>query len=67
MTNITFVQFQVPQEDKKLLTQISTLDGNASMSATLRRLIRQEAERRGIPLFTSADTQQAESQILTRG
>lgn len=48
MTDTAFVQFQVPTEDKKLLTQISVQDGNSSMSATLRRLIRQEALRRGL-------------------
>lgn len=34
--------------DRMLLNRIGEQDGDAAMSATIRKLIRQEAERRGI-------------------
>lgn len=36
------------EEDRALLNLLMELDGSASMSATMRRLIRQEAKRRGV-------------------
>lgn len=42
------VRFVATEQDKALLDQIAKQDGNTSMSAIIRRLIRQEAERRGI-------------------
>lgn len=40
-------------QDKLLLAEIAKQDGNASQSATVRRLIRQEAQRRGIVVIES--------------
>lgn len=61
------IRFITTDVDKALLTILAKQDGDSSMSATLRRLIRQEAERRGIPLFTPTDIQQPESQIFAKG
>ena len=36
------------EEDRALLNLLMELDGSASMSATMRRLIRQEAKRMGV-------------------
>lgn len=42
------VRFVLSEEDKFLLSTIAKQEGDSSMSATIRRWIRQEAERRGI-------------------
>lgn len=42
------VRFMLKPVDKELLRRLVEMDGDATMSATLRRLIRQEAERRGV-------------------
>lgn len=42
------VRFVMREEDKTLLREIARADGDANMSATLRRLIRAEASRRGL-------------------
>jgi hypothetical protein len=36
------------EQDRQLLEEIARQDGDTSMSATVRRLIRDEAQRRGI-------------------
>lgn len=38
------------ENDRALLNEIARHDGDASMSATIRRLIRDEAKRRGIQI-----------------
>lgn len=43
-----FITLAATPEDKAYLAAIARQDGNASQSATVRRLIRQEAARRGI-------------------
>lgn len=42
------IRFIATEIDKSLLATIARQDGDSSMSATIRRLIRQEAKRRGI-------------------
>lgn len=42
------IRFIATELDRSLLKAIAMQDGDSSMSATIRRLIRQEAERRGI-------------------
>lgn len=42
------IRFIATEQDKALLDAIAEKDGNSSMSATIRRLIRDEAVRRGI-------------------
>lgn len=44
----TWISLAATPEDKALLTAIAKRDGNSSQSATVRRLIREEAARRGI-------------------
>ena len=44
--------------DRALLETIAHKDGNTSMGAIIRRLIRQEAERRGIALPSTVSTEQ---------
>lgn len=42
------IRFMATETDKLLLSAIARQDGDTSMSATIRRLIRNEAVRRGI-------------------
>jgi hypothetical protein len=42
------IRFVTTAEDKRLLETLSAQDGDYNMSVTLRRLIRSEAQRRGI-------------------
>lgn len=42
------IRFIATEVDKQLLATIAQQDGHSSVSALIRRLIRQEAERRGI-------------------
>lgn len=42
------IRLMMTQQDKAILEEIARRDGDAGMSATIRRLIRQESERRGI-------------------
>lgn len=42
------IRFVASEQDKALLDLISEQDGSSGMSATIRRLIRDEAKRRGI-------------------
>lgn len=42
------IRFIATELDRSLLKAIAIQDGDSSMSATIRRLIRQEADRRGI-------------------
>jgi hypothetical protein len=44
----TWITLGATPHDKVLLDRIATQDGESSMSAVVRRLIRQEAARRGI-------------------
>ena len=44
------IRFIATETDKTLLNAIARQDGDSSMSATIRRLIRNEAERRGIKI-----------------
>lgn len=48
MNQIKSVRFELTEVEKSLLANIAEKDGRAGMSATIRRLIRNEAERRGI-------------------
>jgi len=48
MNQITSVRFELTLEEKDLLASIAKQDGRAGMSATIRRLIRNEAKERGI-------------------
>ena len=48
------IRFVVDDEDKFLLASIAKLDGRTSMSATIRRLIRKEAQQRGIEVKLEA-------------
>ncbi len=43
-----WIRLVATQEDKRLLQEISRRNGDAGFSATVRRLIRQEAARLGI-------------------
>lgn len=48
------------EQDRQLLEEIARQDGDTSMSATVRRLIREEAVRRGIqavpaPAYTNGE------------
>ena len=52
------IRFMVTDADRELLQQIAHQEGDAGMSATLRKLIRAEARRRGIadpPVKDAAD------------
>lgn len=42
------VRFELNPQDKALLEQLAVQDGDTSMSAVLRRLVREEAQRREI-------------------
>lgn len=46
------VRFMATPSDRALLEEIAQQDGDASMSATIRKLIRVEAARRGIQVPT---------------
>jgi hypothetical protein len=48
MNQIKSVRFELTEEEKNLLASIAEQDGRAGMSATIRRLIRNEAFRRNI-------------------
>lgn len=45
------IRFVATELDRELLEQLAQLEGDASMSATLRKLIRREAQRRGLLSF----------------
>lgn len=51
------IRFIATELDKSLLNTIAKQDGDTGMSATIRRLIRNEANRRGIR--TETDTAKA--------
>lgn len=51
--------FTLTRHDRKLLQALSLDDGHGKLSATVRDLVRQEAERRGIALDTTAQTEAA--------
>lgn len=42
------IRFVATEQDRALLDRIAKQDGDSSMSATIRRLIRNEAKQRGI-------------------
>ena len=48
-----WISLSATPEDKVLLAEIAKQDGNASQSATIRKLIRDEAKRRGIAVDKS--------------
>lgn len=50
MARTDCIRFLVTLEERQLLTEISRQEGDLGLSATLRRLIRAEAQRRGIIL-----------------
>ena len=60
MAQITSIRFELTKEEKLLLTSIADADGRAGMSATIRRLIRNEAKVRGIETVSQETTQQAQ-------
>ena len=45
------VRFVLTELDKSLLSAIAKQDGDASMSSTIRRLIRREARQRGLDVM----------------
>jgi len=49
------IRFIATEQDKNLLSQIARQDGDSGMSATIRRLIRNEAVRRGIRVETVSE------------
>lgn len=51
------IRFIATELDKSLLNAIAKQDGDSGMSATIRRLIRQEAQRRGIEVETEQQPQ----------
>lgn len=48
MENTVLIQFHVSKEEKQLLSQLAERNGRASVAATLRRLINDEAFRQNI-------------------
>lgn len=51
MLNTTdFVRLLLQPSDRMLLERLAKIDGDTSMSALVRKLIRQEAARRGVQL-----------------
>lgn len=51
------IRFIATESDKSLLSAIAKQDGDSSMSATIRRLIRNEAQRRGIEVIEQPEEQ----------
>ena len=49
------IRFECDEQDKELARAISRRNGGASMSATMRRLIREEAERLQISFYPQTD------------
>lgn len=52
------VRFVLSKEDKQLLSTIAKQDGQASMSAVIRRWIQTEAKQRGIEAVSQEQPQQ---------
>lgn len=52
------IRFVATEQDRAQLAAIAKQDGDSSMSATIRRLIRQEAERRGITIINFEQSHQ---------
>lgn len=48
-TMTAWIRLVATEQDRQLLEQISNRNGDAGFSATVRRLIREEANRLGIP------------------
>lgn len=55
------IRFVTTAEDKRLLEALSAQDGEYNMSVTLRRLIRSEAQRRGIDAPTVIEEPQQQA------
>jgi hypothetical protein len=53
-----YTAIRMSETDRKLLDAIARLDGDASISAIVRSLLRQEARRRGVILDANQPTQQ---------
>ena len=60
------IRFECDEEDKVLVRVISQRYGGASMSATMRRLIREEAERLQIAINPQAVRQDPDGVLLPR-
>lgn len=56
------IRFVATEQDKTVLNQLAQQDGDTSMSATIRRLIRNEAKRRGIDVGSQLE----ESPVVSR-
>lgn len=52
------IRFIASEEDRKYLETIAAQDGDYNMSSTLRRMIRSEANRRGIDTTPTPQPQQ---------
>ena len=50
------IRFMATERDIALLDRIAHQDGDAGMSATIRRLIREEAKRRGIETVSQPES-----------
>jgi hypothetical protein len=61
MNQVKSVRFELTEEEKNLLANIAKADGRAGMSATIRRLIRNEAKVRGLEAVSQ--TEQAPSTL----
>lgn len=51
------IRFVATERDRWLLEQLAQLDGDTSMSATLRKLIRREAKQRGLLIVSETATE----------
>ena len=60
------IRFECDEQDKVLARAISQRYGGASMSATMRRLIREEAERLQIAINPQAIRQDPDGVLLPR-
>ena len=52
MLDRDFVRLLLQPSDRSLLERLKTAEGDASMSAVVRKLIRQEAQRKGLVAHT---------------
>lgn len=58
------IRFVATKLDRELLEQLAQLEGDASMSAALRKLIRREAQRRGLRSFTAPAPETTEPELV---
>lgn len=58
------IRFVATELDRELLEQLAQLEGDASMSATMRKLIRREAQRRGLLAITTPAPETPEPELV---